>query len=174
MITAIIILSIFLLLAVALNIILYIEYRKSKENIIHLSANIKNLKDNMQYNFENDTSFLLYIVSYKCKVYDDLILKPGNIIYKDKLYKSNDLNSVVNDIVNDILGLISNDYKKVLYKYFSEDGLIKYIVEITYNNVISLIVNKNKKKIFKFNNIEEEVQKQKESQPKENINDIPD
>jgi len=145
----IIILSVIIILLLFI-IYQYYKLRKSKETIIALSSQLQNLKMQSLYNFNNDITFLSYIVGFKCKVYSDLILNPTTELSNTKILKGEDQVKAVNEIVLSVMSTLSDEYKQVLFKYFTDSSLKEYITELVLNHITSVINELNKTKFKKF------------------------
>jgi len=105
-------------------------------------------------NFENDILFLNFMINSKidhCKKYIITPAKQAGVA----LMTNKDLEKYREGYVIEIYAQISNDYKKVLMKYFSEEGLRFYIVNSLNDSITSSILQHNIKFFNKDNTTNE-------------------
>lgn len=98
-------------------------------------------------NFEKDIEFLAYIVDFKVKNAIDMIIQPMELTHRKAFINDDIANVHIENITIEILSMLSDDYKQLMYKYFTEDSLVQYIAEIVFQAVNKAIININGKKI---------------------------
>lgn len=108
--------------------------------------------DSLKYRFDDDSEFLLHIISYKCAIYINSTFKTKLELNENGLLKGQLLTDAVNEIVLDVLNSISLHYKNVLMKYFTKKSLNTYITEIVMETMIKLSRNLNQDKITNIYN----------------------
>jgi len=149
MILSIILISLLVILVIFILILIF-KLKKSKDTILTLSTQVKTMKLQTSYRFEEDIAFLTYMIGFKCKVYTDLILSPSTELSDTKILKGNDQEEAVKDIVISIIHTLSDEYVQLLFKYFSSESLQEYITELVLNQITSIITDLNKKKLSNF------------------------
>jgi hypothetical protein len=105
--------------------------------------------NNTRFDFSKDAEFLLYVIAYKCDNTNQLVLDPKQII-NFKVLNDEDLNVNLENIVKDVLFILNPDYRLVMRKYFSDEGLVEFISETVFANLTKKITNTNAKKIGKL------------------------
>lgn len=149
---------IILIILILFNIIylIYQIIKNKKVNKINKELINKNiiLNNNTRYNFTSDSDFLIFLISYKIKIYNELIINPYMESNKLMMLKDKDLNEAVESIVIDVKESMNEDYINVLLKYFTKDGLDTYITEMVLNYMTMDINEKNKIKIKSFNRVD--------------------
>ena len=145
-----IILSSLLGIFIVLSLILFFKLKKTKTSLGALSGQVQNMKLQTTYRFDDDIAFLTYIVGFKCKVYKDLILNPSTELSDTKFLKGEDQEEAVYTIVDSVLNSLSDEYIKLLLKYFTLDSLKEFIIELVLNQITSTITELNNNKLKKF------------------------
>jgi len=146
----IILISSLLGIFVILSLILFFKLKKSKATIGALSGQLQTMKLQSTYRFDEDIKFLSYICGFKCKVYTDLILNPSTELSDTKILKGKDQEDAVKEIVVSVMHSLSDEYTKLLLRYFTVDSLQEYITELVLNQITSVINELNKRKLSHF------------------------
>ena len=141
--------SLFVIFSIVI-LVLILKLRKYKQNITTLATQLNTLKMQTTYRFEEDITFLSFIVGFKCKVYTDLVLSPSTELSDTKFLKGNDQEEAVKDIVLSVMHSLSDEYVQLLLKYFSVESLQEYITELVLNTITSTITDLNNRKIKNF------------------------
>jgi hypothetical protein len=102
------------------------------------------------YRFEEDVKFLTYIIGFKCKVYTDLVLSTATEATGAKMLKGKDQEDAIKEIVTSVMNTLSDEYVKILLKYFSVDSLQEYIIELVLSHITSTITQLNNNQMKKF------------------------
>lgn len=142
---------IFALLVLSISFIVVSSVYKTK--LQKLSSSLSVLKEQQKYHFNEDMEFLLYIIEYCTTIHINLILKPLSSLKDNKLLTDEDLNNAVEDIINDLNHYISEDYFKVIYKYFSKERFNEYLIKFVYNIIVVHISKDNASKIRSMNRV---------------------
>ena len=100
--------------------------------------------------FEKDIIFLNYIINHKIQQHKLFILDPMRVS-RNFLLREEDFDKYLNQIIDEVLDSLSESYIKTLSKYFSEDGLIKYITEMVMKHLTAISVDQNYKTIKQRN-----------------------
>jgi len=146
----IILISSLLVIFVILSLVLFFKLKKSKTTLGALSGQLQTMKLQSTYRFEEDIKFLSYICGFKCKVYTDLILSPSTELSDTKILKGKDQEDAVKEIVLSVIHSLSDEYTKLLLKYFTPESLQEYITELVLNQMTSVITELNKRKFTSF------------------------
>lgn len=109
-------------------------------------------------NFENDMVFLNFLIGTKVQHYNKYVILPAKAA-GIALMTDEDLIKYRDGYVVEIYAHINEDYKRVLLKYFSEEGLRFYIISTLNDEITNGILSHNMKFFNKkpsdnsFNNI---------------------
>ena len=97
-----------------------------------------------QLNYENDIKFLNEMIAFRIDQYDKYIVSTAKASGRG-LLTDKDLNKCKEEIVVQVYSCLSANYKKTLNKYFSEDGLMDYIVGNINDKITVLLIKHNQK-----------------------------
>ena len=97
-------------------------------------------------NFQNDITFLNFLIGTKVKHYTEYIITPAKKAGL-ALMTDDDLRKYREGYIIEIYSDLSDNYKKTLLQYFSEDGLRFYITN-TLNDEFTSIILKHNIKFF--------------------------
>lgn len=103
--------------------------------------------------FENDIIFLNFLISKKLEDAYAYNLEASKITNGNsiRLFNDKDLAKNAERIIVEINFELSNNYKKVLLKYFSEEGLLDYITREVTNKLTAYILKNNGSQIRTWN-----------------------
>jgi len=93
-------------------------------------------------NFQNDMTFLNFLIGTKIKHYKEYIVTPAKKAGL-ALMTDDDLKKYREGYIVEIYSDMSENYKKTLLQYFSEDGLRFYITSTLNDEFTSIILGHN-------------------------------
>lgn len=103
--------------------------------------------------FENDILFINNLIAVQLKNYEKYIIAPAKA--GKRILNDDELKKYREDLVIEIFSHISEDYKRTLLHYFSDEGLRYYVANTLNNEIISLTLKYNLNFFSGMNNNEE-------------------
>jgi hypothetical protein len=100
-----------------------------------------------QMNFDADIAFLMFILENKISYAMKYIIEPMEITHEKAYLNNATADTITEGIVEEIMPMLSEQYKTVLYKYFTSQSLDEFIIETVYKAVVNGIRGLNGKKI---------------------------
>lgn len=92
------------------------------------------------FDFKKDSEFIMMLIALVMEntKYKMNLLRPDSIISDD------DISSLSNDAVSDIVSSLSDDYLSLLLKYMaSDDAVVQFITSIVVRDIVKLSIEKN-------------------------------
>jgi hypothetical protein len=123
------------LLVISIGVNIYLKNRKTPKLNINQSSFIK------------DSEYLFFIIESKIQNSRQMFLEPLELTYKNAFLNDKLLDSQTEDLIKEIYLALSDDYKEVLYKYFTKDSLLEFIIENVFKEISKTIMEINNKKI---------------------------
>jgi hypothetical protein len=106
------------------------------------------VKSHSKHDFDMDIKFLLFIVEFKVRSTQSTFLEAMSNSNQKTLLTTAVLDEQSETIILSIMEIISEDYRKVLSRYFKDDtALLKFVTEAVYIEVFKFIKSKNETKI---------------------------
>ena len=98
-------------------------------------------------NFESDVQFLNYLIDHKITQTKLFLLEPLKIAGQ-KIINDKDFEGYKNNIISEVYMSISPNYKRILLKYFNEEGLVIYITEVIFREMTATCIELNFENFF--------------------------
>ena len=92
--------------------------------------------------FENDITFLNYLIGIEIKDYEKYVITPSKAAGR-ALMSDTELKEYREGMSIRIYSRLSSNYKKVLYKYFTNESLIEYITNTVNNELTDRLLKYN-------------------------------
>jgi len=137
------------LLLVAFMSLVYTKRFKNKTLKMMKNNQSTLIANNTKLNFDKDIEFLLYLISYKCEHTKKFMLDAKNVT-STSILNDGDLSNNVDLVVINVTKMINNNYRIILYRYFTPEGLVEFITENVLYTLTSDIVKLNHHKISKL------------------------
>jgi predicted transcriptional regulator len=134
-----------------------IKYYKLTKINKSLQENLMILQQKMSYDFEKDSQYLRYMISYKCNIYTRMILTTQAKLRTSKLINDKEMEEAVSTITKDVLSNLTKEYRTVLSKYFNNETLNIYVTEIIFDIISKFCTENNKSGLTKVLNRTNEV-----------------
>lgn len=140
----------YIIIAIAFILFLYInrlyyektikeEKEKNKKEIAELNKVISQLSTKPLGNFESDMNFLLHVISDTMANFKMYTLKPRDVagykVIDDELFEI-----WRERIITDVVSQLSPNYRKILQTYYTEEGLMRFIIEKVNFEMIEMII----------------------------------
>ena len=122
---------------------LYITKKFQDEKIKNIQMNI--IQNNSKMNFNSDMEFLFYLINFKIKNIQNELIEPkkssnSNMPANEELFLN-----CINTAITDVFFSLSEDYKLILYKYFTKESLIVFITQNIVNEFLKISLTMNLK-----------------------------
>lgn len=116
-----------------------VEKEKHKAQLDELNKTINKLSYKPLGNFESDMVFLLHVITDTMANFKMYTLKPRDIagykVIDDELFEV-----WKERLVTDIYSQLSPNYRNILYTYYTEEGLMRFIIEKVNFEMIEMIL----------------------------------
>jgi len=126
-------------------------YKKNLSRNLEKILRIKNdelIKNTSNYaNFNKDIEFLLFMIEFKISNVQKMIIEPMALTHQKSLITDSVINEHITEITTSVLNTINENYKKNLYKYFTEDSLTEFITEVVFQAITTSVIDINGRKI---------------------------
>lgn len=145
------IIGILIIIGIIEGYIIYKLYINNKKNEFELNTKIallaKKNKD-MTLDFTKDQEFLLNKINSTINEKLETLIQPIDAS-NTTVINTKKLESIAKEIISEVYGSLSDNYKNVLYRYYKPNALVDYITSIVYIAVLKEVNKLNRKKILK-------------------------